>query len=158
MGNAFLDYLKKKAQQDIVAPVERDVVAPVVHAAQAVAAPVVQAAQSVAHTVNNDVVAPVQRDIIQPFEHPAQTADNIGHGLDDAWQGINRDVLHPIYRAPQNFVNDVSDPVDKFVEKSAIGRGAADVGLSAARAGVGAAQAVVGLEGIAARHNPLNII
>lgn len=149
MGNGFVDWLKKKAQQDIVAPIQRDVAAPIAHAATAVAAPVVHAAEQAGQDVNNDVIKPVQRDILKPISQPKDTLDNIGHDLgnaaDSLWQGANRDVLHPIYRAPQNFVNDVSDPVDKFVEKSAIGRGAADVGLGALRAGGGLVQAAGGL-------------
>lgn len=145
MGNSFVDYLKKKAQQDIIAPIQRDVVAPVAHAATAVAAPVVHAAQNAVQTVNNDVVKPVQRDILKPIENPMHTLDNIGHGIDSGWQGVNRDVLHPIYRAPQNFENDVAAPVDRFVDKSAIGRGAETVGMGALRAGTGLVQAASGL-------------
>lgn len=62
MANAFVDWLKKKAQQDVINPVEnavKAVAAPVEHAA----APVVQQA---AQTVNNDVIKPVVRDVLKP--------------------------------------------------------------------------------------------
>lgn len=50
-----------------------------------------------------------------------------------------------VNRAPQNFVNHVSVPIDRLANKSAIGRGLQTVGLGALQTGIEGAQGISGL-------------
>lgn len=65
-------------------------------------------------------------------------------------------VTNAIGRAPQNFINDVSVPVERAVTKTAFGRGLETVGLGALRSGIGTAQAASGLYDLATKGTGTN--
>lgn len=98
------------------------------------------------------VATDVAHDVAAPVEHVAAP---VVHAVTQVPHVVNQDIVHPIERAPQNFINDVSDPVDKFADKSAFGRGLQSTGLGAFRAVVGLGQAASGLAHLGAEHNIL---
>lgn len=69
-------------------------------------------AHRVAHDVNNDVINPVRRDVINPVAH---AGGNVVHAVETAPSVVNRDVVRPVFNAPQTFRNDVIAPVQRDV-------------------------------------------